>query len=151
MNIRYEFEVRASARFLFELTQDYSCRPLWDPLTRQATLLNADRPSKGVLLRYTASNGLTMDTEYVSYKPFEVAAFKMVAGPRFFDRFAGGWQFKELAPNRTHVLFSYYITTKPRWLSWLLTPIVVFGFKRETKRRIRALILYAEQHAPAAA
>lgn len=151
MNIRYEFEVHASARFLFELTQDYARRPLWDPLTGQAALLNAERPSKGALLRYTASNGLTMDTEYISYKPFEVAAFKMVAGPRFFDRFAGSWQFTAVAPERTRVLFSYHITTKPRWLSWLLTPIVVLAFKRETRKRIRGLISYAERNAAAGA
>lgn len=56
-----------------------------------------------------------------------------------FDKFAGGWNFKELGPDKTRVLFSYNITTKPGLLSWLLTPVVVFFFKRETRKRITAL------------
>ncbi|HEY0585919.1 MAG TPA: SRPBCC family protein [Pseudoduganella sp.] len=143
MLIRYEFEVGASAEYLFKLTQDYDLRAKWDPLTAEAFLINAKDAAQGELVRCTAANGLSMDTVYVSYQPNKVAAVKLIKGPYIFDKFAGGWNFKELGPGRTRVLFSYNITTKPRWLSWLLTPVVVFFFKRETRKRIAALQQYA--------
>ena len=86
-----------------------------------------------------------MDIEYISYKPNEVAAVKMVKGPYIFDEFAGGWQFKALSDGHTRVRFSYNITARPRWLSWLLTPILCFKFRRETEKRIVALTAYAER------
>jgi len=146
MLIKYEFKVRASAKFLFDLTQDYDLRAKWDPLTTEAFLVNATEAAQGELVRCTAANGLTMDTVYVAYRPNEVAAVKLVKGPYVFDKFAGGWQFKELSDGLTRVRFSYNVSTKPRWLSWLLTPIVGFQFKRETKKRIAALTAYAESH-----
>ncbi|MBE9608438.1 type II toxin-antitoxin system RatA family toxin [Chitinilyticum piscinae] len=146
MKIRYDFEVNASAEALFALTQDYALRARWDPLTKEAYLVDASEPCAGALVRCTAHNGLSMDTVYVSYKPNAVAAVKLVKGPYVFDQFAGGWQFREISPNRTMVRFSYHLTTKPKWLSWLLTPVLGYQFKRETRKRIRALTDYAEQH-----
>lgn len=69
MLIKYEFEVRASAKFLFDLTQNYDLRAKWDPLTTEAFLVNATEAAQGELVRCTAANGLSMDTVYVSYKP----------------------------------------------------------------------------------
>ncbi len=146
MKIKYDFEVNASAQYLFKLTQDYNLRADWDPLTTEAFLVNATEAAAGELVRCTASNGLSMDTAYVSYKPPKVAAVKLVKGPYIFDKFVGGWNFQEVAPHRTRVVFSYYITTKPRALSWLMTPVVGFFFKRETKKRISALQSYAAAH-----
>ena len=146
MLIRYEFEVEASAEYLFKLTQDYDLRAKWDPLTTEAFLVNSTVAAQGELVRCTAANGLSMDTVYVSYQPNKVAAVKLIKGPYIFDKFAGGWNFKEINANRTRVLFTYNISTKPRWLSWLLTPLVVFFFKRETRKRIAALQEYAPAH-----
>lgn len=69
MLIRYEFEVGASAGYLFKLTQDYDLRARWDPLTTEAFLVNATDAAQGELVRCTAANGLSMDTVYVSYLP----------------------------------------------------------------------------------
>lgn len=143
MLIRYAFEVNASAEYLFNLTQDYDLRAKWDPLTTEAFLVNATVAAQGELVRCTAANGLSMDTKYVSYQPNKVAAVKLVKGPYIFDKFAGGWNFREITDDKTRVLFSYNISTKPRWLSWLLTPMIVYFFKRETKKRIAALQAYA--------
>lgn len=92
MLIKHEFEVRASAKYLFDLTQDYTLRTEWDTLTTEAYLLNdAKVAALGVQARCIGGNGLAMDIEYMSYKPNEVAAVKMVNGPYIFDHFAGGW------------------------------------------------------------
>ncbi|BBB60011.1 hypothetical protein UNDKW_1738 [Undibacterium sp. KW1] len=145
MLIKHEFEVRASAKYLFDLTQDYTLRQEWDTLTTESYLLNAKQAAVGAQARCIDGNGLAMDIEYVSYKPNEVAAVKMVSGPYIFDQFAGGWHFKALSDGLTRVRFSYNITAKPRWLSWLLTPILCLKFKRETEKRIVALTAYAER------
>lgn len=144
MLVHYEFEIAASAKYLFELTQDYALRAVWDPLTTEAFLVNATVAAQGELVRCTARNGLSMDTVYVSYKPYEVAAVKLVKGPYIFDKFAGGWNFKPITAHKTLVKFNYNITTKPKWLSWLLTPMIVFQFKRETRKRIAGLTAFAE-------
>ena len=145
MLIKYEVTIQASAKALFELTQDYSKRTLWDPLTTEAYLVNSNSAAEVQLVRCTARNGMSMDTVYVSYQPYKVAAVKLVKGPYIFDKFAGGWRFEELSPDLTLVKFSYNVTTKPRWLSWLLTPMVVGVFRHETRKRIRALKAYAER------
>lgn len=142
MLIKYEFEIASSPEYLFNLTQDYALRAKWDTLTKEAFLVNAEVAAKGELVRCTATNGMSMDTVYVAYEPNKVAAVKLIDGPYIFDKFAGGWNFKEIKPNLTLVKFSYNITTKPRWLSWLLTPIVAYFFRRETKKRIEGLKNY---------
>ena len=145
MLIKYDVTIRATAKQLFELTQDYARRPEWDPLTTEAYLVNAKTAAEGELVRCTARNGLSMDTVYVSYQPYKVAAVKLVKGPYIFDKFAGGWRFDEVEPGLTHVRFSYNVSTKPKWFSWLLTPLVVAAFRHETRKRIRALKAYAER------
>ena len=145
MLIKYDVTIRATAKELFELTQDYTRRKEWDPLTTEAYLVNAETAAKGELVRCTARNGMSMDTAYVSYQPNKVAAVKLVKGPYLFDKFAGGWRFDEVEPGLTHVRFSYNVSTRPKWLSWFLTPIVVTVFRYETRKRIRALKAYAER------
>ena len=144
MHIRYTLQIKASAHSLFALTQDYEQRAIWDPLTTDARLVDADQPAVGARVRCIARNGMQMDTVYVSYQPGTVAAVKMITGPAIFESFAGGWQFKELAPNLTQVKFSYSIKTKPRCLAWLLTPLVVCIFRFETRKRLKALKAHAE-------
>lgn len=142
MLIKHEFKVRASARYLFDVEQDYIFRAAWDTLTGEAYLIAA----VGAQGRCIGVNGLSMDIKYVPYKPNEVAAVKMVNGLYIFDQFAGGWHFKALSDEPTRVRFSYNIIAKQRWLSWVLTPILCQKFKRETERRIVALTAYAERH-----
>jgi len=147
MRSRYEFEVQASALQLFHWMHDYDLRAQWDTFT-QSTLLDGATAGVGGVVRSTAkNNGLSMDTVYVSFQPGKVAAVKMVKGPYLFDTFAGSWNFHALSPQRTRVVFSYSMTARPRWLSWLLTPAVVCVFQRETRRRIASLQAWAKQQA----
>ena len=145
MLIKYDVIIFASARDLFELTQDYGKRAAWDPLTSEAYLVNAEVPAVGELVRCTATNGMSMDTVYVSYQRDKVATVKLVKGPYLFDKFAGGWRFHEIEPGKTRVQFTYNLSTRPRWLAWLITPIVGAVFRHETRKRIRALKSYAER------
>jgi len=139
MLVRHEFDVDTSAAHLFQLMHDYGLRAQWDTFTR-SFLVDSDAAGQGQVVRsISKNNGLSMDTVYVSFQPGKVAAVKMLKGPYIFDTFAGSWNFRQIEPQRTHVVFSYSMSARPRWLSWLLTPVVVFFFQRETRKRTASL------------
>ena len=140
MTLEQSVDIAASATDLFALTQDYGRRLEWDPFLRSADLLGeATAPGVGVRAYCVAHNGLGMETEYVSYSPPRVAAVKMTRGPWVIRSFAGSWRFTEAAPGRTQVEFRYHIRARPRWLSWLLTPLLTRLFARDTRKRLAAL------------
>jgi ribosome-associated toxin RatA of RatAB toxin-antitoxin module len=132
--------ISAGADELFALTQDYSRRLAWDPFLKSAELLGG-APAAGVGVRAycIAHSGLGMETEYVSFNPPRACAVKMTRGPRLLSSFAGSWRFEELAPSRTRVGFRYHLRAQPRWLSWLLTPVMGWVFARDTRKRLLAL------------
>jgi len=80
-----------------------------------------------------------METEYVSYTPPRVTAVKMTRGPWVVRSFAGSWRFTEVAVGRTRVGFRYNLKARPRWLSWVLTPMLSWAFARDTRKRLAAL------------
>lgn len=140
MTFEESVEVTAPPADLFALTQDYARRLEWDPFLRSAELVGgAVAPGVGVRAYCVARTGLGMETEYVSYAPPRVTAVKMTRGPWVIQSFAGSWRFAEVAPGRTRVTFRYSLKTRPRWLSWLLTPIAGRMFSRDTRKRMAAL------------
>jgi hypothetical protein len=137
-------DIAAPADALFTLTQDYGRRLRWDPFLREARLLDgAQTAALGVRAWCVAHNGLGMETTYISFQPPTVVAVKMTHGPRIISTFAGSWRFTELpsqsAPTRTHVVFRYQVSGRPRWLAFLLDPLLALIFRRETQRRLLAL------------
>src|SRR5262249_10828129 len=130
---------------LFALTQDYSRRLEWDPFLKSAELLSgASTAAVGVRAWCVAHSGLGMETEYVSFNPPRTWPVKMTRGPRLIASFAGAWRFEEIAPGQTRVHFRYHLRAKPRWLAWLLTPIVAWVFARDTRKRLEALRVAVE-------
>jgi hypothetical protein len=137
-------EIAAPAADLFALSQDYPHRLRWDPFLREARLLaGAESAAVGVRAWCVAHNGLGMETVYVSFQPPTVVAVKMTRGPRIIASFAGSWRFIALPANaghaRTRVVFRYQVTGRPRWLSFLLDPLLAAIFRWETRRRLLAL------------
>jgi ribosome-associated toxin RatA of RatAB toxin-antitoxin module len=132
--------IAASPSELFALTQDYTRRLEWDPFLRSAELLGgATAAGVGARAYCVAHSGLGMETEYVSFNPPRACAVKMTRGPWLIHRFAGSWRFEEVAPGRTRVSFRYHLEARPRWLSWLLTPLMRWVFARDTRKRLAAL------------
>jgi hypothetical protein len=86
-----------------------------------------------------------METACVSFNPPRTCAVKMTRGPRLIASFAGAWHFEEFEPGRTRVRFRYHLRTRPRWLSWLLTPIAARVFARDTRKRLEALRAAVEE------
>ncbi len=132
--------IDAPAAALFNLSQDYSRRLEWDPFLRSAALVGgASEAGAGVRAVCVARSGWAMETEYVSFNPPRATAVKMTRGPWFLDGFAGSWRFEEIEPGRTRVDFRYGLQARPRWLSWLLNPILAWSFTRDTRARLQAL------------
>ena len=125
MTFEQSILIDATASALFELSQDYPRRLEWDPFLRSAELLNgAVEAAVGVRALCVDRQGTAMETEYVSYNPPRAVAVKITRGPWFLESFAGSWRFEEVKQGQTRVSFCYSLSARPRWLSWLLKPIL---------------------------
>ena len=122
----------------FLTSQDYSCRCHWDAFAK-----HIQRTDDGQVL-VTAWHGLTMQVEYVSWRPPERAAIRMVRGPRMIEQFSGTWIFTQPAPGIVEARFRYQIKAAQGWR--LLEPLMLLYFKVETRRRLNALKRYLEAH-----
>lgn len=101
-------EIKCSAEFAFDYTQDYNQRLTWDTFLKKADLIEgATTADKGVKAYCVAKNGLGMVTEYVSFNRPKATAIKMTKGPFMFKSFLGSWTFKEIQPDLTEVIFLY--------------------------------------------
>jgi hypothetical protein len=140
MKFEQSIVIAGSPAALFALTQDYGRRLEWDPFLKSAELLHgASTAGVGVRANCIAHNGLGMETEYVSFNPPRACAVRMSRGPRLIGSFAGSWRFEEESPGLTRVGFCYHLRARPRWLSWLLTPIIGWVFARDTRKRLIGL------------
>jgi hypothetical protein len=131
---------------VFRLFHDYSRRPDWDTLLQAAYLsdgfttagLRATSVCKGKWF----SGGLAIKTEYVSFRPPDVAAVKMVNRPALLDAFAAAIHHRERSDGSSDLEYKYSFTARPAWLRWLLHPVMDCIFRIETKRRLRGLRAY---------
>lgn len=137
--------IRATPQFLFDLSQDYARRLTWDPFLRSADLLHgATAAGIGVQARCVGHDGLAVETEYVSFHPPQVTAVKMTRGPWVLEAFAGTWRFTAINADTTRVDFVYHLRARPKWLTWIMTPLVAYAFAREMRKRLAALKRAAE-------
>ena len=138
--------IKSDPGTLFRLSQDYDRRLEWDPFLRSACLLGeARRAEVGVRALCVAKSGWAMETEYVSFSPPRTTAVKMTRGPWFLGRFAGSWHFDQVEPGHTRVSFRYNLQARPKWLAWLLEPILARAFARDTRQRLQGLKDAVEQ------
>jgi ribosome-associated toxin RatA of RatAB toxin-antitoxin module len=140
MAFEHSIVIRAMPAQLFALTQDYSRRLEWDPFLKEAYLLDgATETGVGVRANCVAKSGLAMETEYVSFNPPWTTAVKMTKGPWFIESFSGSWRFREEEEGQTRVHFRYNLRARPRWLAMVMTPVIGFIFRRDTRKRLVAL------------
>lgn len=83
-----------------------------------------------------------LKTEYISFKPPAVAAVKMLNRPPFFETFAATLRHRDTADGGSTVEYIYHFTARPRWLRWLLHPVMNAVFRWETRKRLRSLRRY---------
>jgi ribosome-associated toxin RatA of RatAB toxin-antitoxin module len=143
--IEREIIIEAPAAALFDLTQDYDKRLLWDPFLREAKLVGgATEAAVGVRSWCVSWLGMGMEAEYVTFNRPRQVAVKMTRGPAILASFAGSWRFFELAPNRTRVVFRYALAARPARLRPLLDPILARVFANDIADRLRDLKHIAE-------
>jgi hypothetical protein len=145
-------EIAAEPRAVFDLIHDYTRRLDWDPFLREARLLEGASSAavgvKSVCAARWASGGMAMETVYVSFDRPSVAAVKMTRGPGLLDEFAASLRQQEVGDGRTRVTYRFKLAARPRWLRFLLDPILFAIFARETRSRLAALKRFLEKSGP---
>lgn len=135
--------IAAPAVAVFQLLHDYDRRLQWDTLLRAATLCDgwqtAQLHATSLCTGHWYLGGLALKTEYVSFKPPHVAAVKLLNRPLLFDHFAATIRHRDLGDGTSSVEYIYNFTAHPRSLRWLLHPLMGAVFRRETRKRLRAL------------
>jgi hypothetical protein len=133
-------EIHCDPEAVFDLVHDYARRLQWDPFLREARIIGgASEAASGVTTRCVAHNGLAMETVYVSFNRPHHAAVKMTAGPAVFGSFAATWSQETVRPGVTRVVYQFHLTGRPRWLRWIVDPLLCWVFSCETRRRLVAL------------
>jgi hypothetical protein len=134
---------------VFRLLHDYNRRLEWDTLLQKVYLTDGYREAcVGAVCVCKARSylgGVALTSKYVSFRPPEVAAVRMINRPAFFESFAASIRHQDLPDSRSSVEYQYTFATRPWWLRVVLNPLMAALFAVETKRRLRALRLFLER------
>ena len=135
-------QMPSPAAEVFDLLHDYSRRLEWDTLLREAkftrghtgaavgaTTLCVGRPLGGLI---------GIETTYIVFQRGVVAAVDMVNRPPFFDTFAASIR-HQATPSGSSLTYKLSFRARPRWLRWMLEPVMRLILVLETRRRLRAL------------
>ena len=131
---------------MFDLVHDYSRRLTWDTLLRAAYLDDgytaAGKGVTSVCVGRRSLGGFAFRTRYVSFDRPKVAAVELISAPPFFASWAASIRHVDLAPSSSKITYTFSFRAKPRFLGWLLEPIMLRVFRWETRKRLRALAAY---------
>jgi hypothetical protein len=131
-----------SAVTVFNLLHDYSRRLEWDTLLRQArftrghtkagfgaTTLCVGKPLFGIIGN---------ETTYLTFTPGVIAAVQMINRPPFFDAFAASIRHQD-TDSGSLLTYKLSFRARPRFLRWLIEPVMLLVLRHETRRRLRSL------------
>lgn len=140
---RVSATIPARADDVFALVHDYARRLEWDTLLRAAYLDDghtvAAKGATSVCVGRRRLGGLALRTRYVSFEPPKVAAVEMINSPPFFHTWAASIRHADTGPDESRITYTFHFRARPRWLAWLLEPIMLVVFRWETRKRLRAL------------
>lgn len=135
--------IPAAAEAVFAVVHDYERRLEWDTLLREAYLepefAEAARGAVSVCRGRWILGGFALRTEYVTFEKGKVAAVKMLNQPPFFDTFAASIRHFSVSKDNSEIIYKFNFTAKPRWLRWILHPVMSRIFAWETRKRLEAL------------
>ena len=130
---------------VFELLHDYDRRLEWDTLLKEARLTRgyevAEKDATSLCVGKPFFGLIGVETEYVSFKPGEIAAVKLVNHPPFFREFAASIRHEDNAEGST-ATYQFRFKAKPGFLRWLLEPIMLRALRKETAKRLEALAAF---------
>ena len=146
-------EIDASCKEVFDVIHDYGIRLQWDTLLSRACFVDEKVEVAGVGVRTlcvgrAALGKVGVETVYVSFQRGRVAAVKMTRGPWFLEDFAASMVHAEIPSAtgaRSRVTYNLRIAARPRWLRFVMNPILRVVFRVETQQRLAALKRYVEK------
>jgi len=137
------FEMPASSGEVFDLLHDYDRRLEWDTLLSAAYLTDGhERAELGatcVCVGRSILGCITLKTVYVKFERPRLAAVKMVNSPPLFGSWAASIRHDDLGPESSRLTYTWSFAARPRWLAWLLEPLIGCIFQWETRKRLKAL------------
>tara|TARA_R110002124_G_C8659746_1_gene490154 strand:+ start:139 stop:594 length:456 start_codon:yes stop_codon:yes gene_type:complete len=140
-------KINLSQNYVFEVTQDYYIRLDWDPYLNEARLLgNSQNAGIGEESYCKNKLGMVMVSKYISYKSPDVAAVKMIKGPRILEKFSGAWNVKSTGIGESLVIFTYNYELKGKVFNKLFGPISALIFGWEMQVRLNNLKRYCERN-----
>ncbi len=138
--------IAAPSTEVFAVFHDYNRRLEWDTLLKAAYLTDgwesAQLDATSVCVGRIGLGGFAVKTKYISFKPPFSAAIQLVNQPPFFAKFAATIRHRDLPNGTSEIEYKYNFTARPRWLRWLLHPIMTLIFRLETKKRLGALAAF---------
>ncbi|NVJ48200.1 MAG: SRPBCC family protein [Cytophagia bacterium] len=134
--------IESKSEKIFNITQDYKQRLLWDTFLKKAELIGTDEARLGQKAWCVSKHGLGMETEYISFNRPKVTAIKQSRKSLLFKSFAGSWVFEDRGPEATEVTFtySYQLNFPFSVLKSLLNKILV----KNVQQRLKDLKRYTE-------
>ncbi len=138
--VQSETTVELNIKKAFALSQTYGeIRYMWDPFVKEQHLLDgANTAAKGVKTITKSKHGLTMISEYITFKAPTHVGMRMIKGPKFFSSFSGGWNFTEVSENETKVVWRYNFVSRPKFLSNITDAIGIKILQRDIDQRLEA-------------
>jgi hypothetical protein len=140
--------IPAPAADVFRLVHDYTRRLEWDTLLKRAELVDgcteACLGATTVCTGRTRTSGLAVQARYIAFRPPSLAAIKMINRPAFLQSLAATIRHRDRDASSSSIEYVLTFAARPKWLRFLLHPIMRAAFVRETKRRLRSLKHYLE-------
>jgi hypothetical protein len=139
----------ATSEVVFDVIHDYPRRLEWDTLLSAAYIDDGSAAAgKGVVTVCVGRpmlGRIALRTVYVSFQRPRVAAVKMLNQPPFFGTWAASIRHEDLEGGTSSVTYTFNFTARPRFLAWLLEPIMLRVFRWETAKRLAALRKYLDR------
>ena len=135
-------EMPCSSAEVFALLHDYSRRLEWDTLLREARLTRgctiAQKGATSLCIGKHLGGCIGIETKYLTFKPGEVAAVEMINDTPFFEHFAASIRHTD-TPTGSLATYRFQFTARPRYLRWILHPVMRYFLQWETRKRLKAL------------
>jgi len=139
-------EMPASSAQVFDLLHDYDQRLRWDTLLSAAYLADghtrAELGATSVCVGQRGLGRIALKTVYVAFDRPRIAAVKMVNSPPFFGSWAASIRHDDIDTHSSRLTYTWTFSARPRWLAWLLEPVMGLIFHWETRKRLKALSGY---------
>ena len=132
---------------VFALLHDYDRRLEWDTLLREARLTRghtiAEKGGTSLCVGKPFFGLIGIETCYLTFVPGSIAAVEMINRPPFFEHFAASIRHEDEGEG-SRLTYKLNFSARPRFLRWLLHPIMLVALRYETRKRLAALAAFLQ-------